>query len=138
QMTVGQEADRAVMEWQDFSIGEGYRVHFDQEAHQAILNRVTSDNPSKILGELTAGGSVWLINPNGVLIGQGAVINTRSFLATTLHINDNDFVNPGSFLDLEGDSTEKVINEGSITANHGSIVLIARQVDNQGSLTAHQ
>src|SRR5690606_1594911 len=102
QMTVGQEADRAVMEWQDFSIGEGYRVHFDQEAHQAILNRVTSDNPSKILGELTAGGSVWLINPNGVLIGQGAVINTRSFLATTLHINDNDFVNPGSFLDLEG------------------------------------
>src|SRR5690606_21883879 len=96
QMTVSQEANRAVMDWQEFSIGAGYRVHCEQEAHQAILNRVVSNIPSEILGELTAGGAVWLITPNGVLIGQGAVINTRSFLATTLHINDNDFLNPGS------------------------------------------
>jgi hypothetical protein len=40
-----------------------------------VLNRVLSADPSQIYGSLTANGIVFLINPQGVLIGHGAEVN---------------------------------------------------------------
>ena len=34
-----------------------------------------------------------LINPNGIAITKGAVINTNSFTASTLDIKNKDFLN---------------------------------------------
>src|SRR3546814_9707395 len=64
-MTVTQSSDRAVINWQSFSIGEGSRVDIRQpDARSALLNRVTGDTTSTIAGSLNANGQVFLINPN--------------------------------------------------------------------------
>jgi len=80
-VTVTQSSDRAIVNWGDFSIGAGETTKFTQPgATSAILNRVVSGNPSSLLGSLVANGRVYLINPNGVLVGKDAVIDTKGFL----------------------------------------------------------
>src|SRR5688500_2847683 len=84
-LTIRQASDRGIIHWQDFSIGSGESVTFLQPgASSAILNRVTGGKRSDLLGALQANGNVYLINPSGVLVGAGAVIDTNSFIASTL------------------------------------------------------
>ena len=45
------------------------------------LNRVTgSENPSEILGQLTANGQVWLVNSSGVFFGPNAQVNVAGLV----------------------------------------------------------
>jgi hypothetical protein len=64
------------------------------------------------------------------------VVNTGgSFVASTLDVKDAEFRAGGS-LTFSGDSNASVVNLGKIGASKGDVVLIARQVRNDGSLTA--
>lgn len=129
-------SDRVIINWQDFSIGNGELTKFIQpSAQSAALNRVVSGNPSSILGTLQANGQIFLINPNGILVGGGAVIDTGGFIASTLDVNDQQFLQGGN-LDFTGSSTAKIENQGKINAIGGDIVLIARHVENKGELNA--
>ena len=75
-LTIRQSSDRGIIHWEDFSIGKSESVKFLQPgASSAILNRVTGGKRSDLLGALQANGHVYLINPSGILIGAGAVIN---------------------------------------------------------------
>ena len=44
---------------------------------------------SLIHGTLQANGNVYLINPNGILVGPGANINVGSLIASTLDVPDS-------------------------------------------------
>jgi len=129
-------SDRAIINWQDFSINAGELTKFIQPgADSAVLNRVIGGDVSSLLGTLSANGQVYLINPNGVLIGNGAIINTAGFVASTLDVNNDQFMAGGDLI-LSGNSTAQVVNFGQINASQGDVVLIARQVENNGTLTA--
>ena len=62
---------------------------------------------------LQANGRVFVINPNGVLIGAGAVINTAGFLATTHDISNADFMAGRYNFNIPGNPTASVVNLGS-------------------------
>src|SRR5690349_4651998 len=82
-----------VINWQGFSIASQEITRFlQQSAASAVLNRVVGVNPSTILGALQSNGRVFLINPNGITIGQGATIDVAGFLASTLNLSDADFL----------------------------------------------
>ncbi|HRQ87976.1 MAG TPA: filamentous hemagglutinin N-terminal domain-containing protein, partial [Bacteroidia bacterium] len=135
-LTITQGSHRAIINWQDFSIGAGQTTSFVQpSADSAALNRVLGGNPSAIHGQLNATGQVYLINPNGVLVGPGGVVNTAGFLASTLDVSDQDFLRGGD-MTFKGASNAAVINLGSITAAEGDVILIARQVENHGDIDA--
>jgi filamentous hemagglutinin family protein len=86
-------SDRAVINWQQFSIQPGETTRFIQPSSTAsVLNRVVGQDPSKILGNLIANGRVFLINPNGVLFGAGAKVDTAGLVASTLNIKTEDFL----------------------------------------------
>ena len=90
---VRQSTSKAIIQWQSFSIPSGDSVTFVQPGASAIaLNRVTGGQASSIYGSLTANGQVWLVNPNGVLFGNGAQVNVAGLLATTSDIRDQDFL----------------------------------------------
>lgn len=129
----------AVLNWQSFSIGAAAGVHFDQaSAASKVLNRVTGQDPSAIFGSLTSNGQVWLLNPNGVLFGAGARVDVAGLVASTLRLNDNDFLN--NRLRLLGDGTGAAVrNEGSIrTAYGGQVLLLGENVSNRGDIsTSH-
>ena len=113
QLTVHQQSDKAIIHWQDFSIAAGETTQFVQpSSSSAVLNRVTGGNLSEIMGTLNANGQVFLINPNGIVIGKDGVINTQSFIGSTLDVSDAQFLNSDDLI-LSGDSNATIINLGT-------------------------
>ncbi|HEY0301384.1 MAG TPA: filamentous hemagglutinin N-terminal domain-containing protein, partial [Rhizomicrobium sp.] len=61
--TINQSTNRALINWNTFSIAAGGSVRFNQPGTTAItVNRVTGAQSSTINGSLLANGQVWLIN----------------------------------------------------------------------------
>ena len=135
-LTINQNSSRGVIDWTSFSIGNGASVTFNNGTG-ATLNRVTGANPSSILGSLTATGSLYLINPQGIVIGTSGTISTGGrFVASTLDADDTAFMNGGP-LTFAGSSNATVVNLGKIGSTNGDVILVAaKEVDNEGSITA--
>lgn len=132
---INQNSDSAIINWDSFDINKGESVHFNQNSSSSIvLNRVTNGLPTSIFGNLTANGNVFVINQAGVLVGNGAVINTHGFLAGAANITDKDFITGNyNFYDAKG----SVINNGSIKVqNGGYAVLLGKNVENNGLIAA--
>src|ERR1039458_7207614 len=77
----------AIINWNTFSIGANETTRFNQaSASSSVLNRVLANDPSVLLGTLSSNGRVWLVNPAGIMVGQGARIDVAGFIASTLHV----------------------------------------------------
>jgi filamentous hemagglutinin family protein len=136
QLLVESHSDRAIISWENFSIGRDEVARFQlPDASSAVLNRVTSSLPSTLAGLLESNGHVYLINPNGILVTEEGVINTASFLASTLDLNNSDFMIGGDLL-FAGNSQESVINRGQITAWNGDVILLGYTVRNENAIDA--
>lgn len=125
-------SDKTIINWNSFNIDQHQTTHFIQPSKQSsVLNRVISNNPSKILGQLNSNGRVFVINQHGILIGEHANINTQSFFASTLNISDENFNN--GVLTFNGQSHSGITNKGYIRAGeNGNIVLLASHIENDG------
>ena len=136
QLTLDQASRAAIMNWQSFGIAPNEFVRILQQGPDAVLlARVTGGDPSQLLGRLQADGKLFLINPKGVLVGPGAVIDTAAFLASTLDVADADFLKGGP-LTFQGDHAAGVVNLGRITAREGNVLLLAHTVKNDGEIAA--
>jgi filamentous hemagglutinin family protein len=124
----------AIVDWDTFSIGEQERLYFAQDSpSSAILNRVVGGVRSDLYGSLESNGKVFLVNPMGIFIGPNASIDTASFLASTLDILDQDFLERQELL-LSGESEGAIIHLGAIRCWEGDAVLCARKVTTQGKI----
>ena len=131
-----QAGNVGIVNWTTFNIGAGEIVNINQDSPEAaLLNRVLGADPSALLGQLNAAGRVYLINPNGIVVGRDASINAMEFVASALDVADADFLNGGD-LTFAGESSAGVINLGRITAANGDVILIAHHVANDGTITA--
>jgi filamentous hemagglutinin family protein len=163
---VKQTAKKAILTWDSFNVGRDTTLYFNQAAGNLsgggndwiALNRVNDPTakPSQILGALKAEGTVYVLNRNGVLFGQGAQVNTRSLLASSMALFSDDlktsntmFLNSGisdptnsnkSILvaDANGGSGDVVVENGaSINAEaNGFVILAAPRVVNRGAIVA--
>lgn len=128
----------AILNWQQFNIDVGQTTQFiQQNAASQVFNRVTGGDVSQILGTLQSNGQVFLINPAGVFFGQGAVVDTAGFLASTLAASNTDLLNGHlKFSDPNG-TAGGIVNQGSLTTHSGgSIVLLAPSIENSGIIHA--
>ena len=133
-MTIQQDSQQLITNWQGFSIGAAESVHFNQPGPSAIaLNRVIGVDPSIILGKLSGNGQVFLTNPSGVVFGGSAVVDVHGLIATTLNISDQDFLNGNyNFSQDPSLSLAAVINNGTINAKR-YVGLLAPAVENNKS-----
>ncbi|MDT3721878.1 GLUG motif-containing protein, partial [Pseudomonas oryzihabitans] len=138
QLTVDQTSPNLAIDWQSFDIGTGHGVTFHQPSSQAVaLNRVVGQDASRILGNLEANGRVFLVNPNGILFGQGASVNVGGLVASTLDIANSDF-EQGRYRFKSQGTPKSVLNQGSLNAkNGGAVALLGGQVSNQGVIVAN-
>ena len=135
-LAITQSSQSAVVNWQSFSIGQGYSVNITQpNASSALLNRVTGSTPSSIAGSLTANGQVYLVNPNGIAITPTGTVNVGGgFVASTLGISDADFMSGKRGFTGNGASAG-VSNAGTITVGRGGYAaLIGGTVTNSGNI----
>lgn len=156
-MTITQSSPTTQINWDSFDIGKDKEVKFKQpNSNSVAYNRVIGGNASQIQGKLTANGKVYLANPNGVIITQGAQINVAGLLATTKDlekISENGNGNSYQFtrktkngqlpkdrLVLKDGQVVKegqVINEGNITAQD-FVVLNGDEVINKGNINVEK
>jgi filamentous hemagglutinin family protein len=140
QMTITQTTDRAIINWQGYSIDLNEIVRYIQpNANSISLNRVVGIDPSIILGQLIANGRVWIVNPNGIFFGKDAVINVGGILASTLNIKDSDFLSGKyEFTQDSNSALSSIINKGQIIINdNGYAILVAPLVSNEGLIIAN-
>ena len=136
---IQQLTDRAIVDWNSFSVGRNESLVFLQPSQlSVILNRVTGGDPSAILGQLSANGNVFLINPNGILFGPDSVVNVGGLVASTLNLNDDDFLSGNyRFFDDSSGNLGAVVNQGRITISDGGYaVLTGPAVLNEGLIVA--
>ena len=138
--TINQSSHKAAIDWNSFSVGQAESVRFNQPASSSVtLNRVTGLESSRILGNISATGQVFILNPNGMLVGNGAQISTGGFVASTLGMRNDDFMAGRYQLTAAPGmaANASIRNQGTISvADGGSIVLIAPLVSNTGNLIA--
>jgi filamentous hemagglutinin family protein len=137
--TITQTTGNAVIDWSSFNIGGKEKTQFvDPNSSSLTVNRVHDMNPSQILGTLSANGNIVLINPNGVLFGQGSTVDVNGIVATTSNVSNANVMNGGKLnFTPGGNPSAGIVNQGSITAaNAGLVGLVAPNVTNSGIITA--
>ncbi|MFK7884944.1 MAG: filamentous hemagglutinin N-terminal domain-containing protein [Phycisphaerales bacterium] len=130
-----------IIDWLSFNIDAGYTVEFLMPGIDSrVLNRITSGVPTEIMGNLLSNGQVFIVNPSGVIFGQGAVVNVGALYAAAGNLSNADFVaGVNRFTDargivenrghLQGDLIAlvggRVANHGTISAPNGTVVMAA-------------
>ncbi len=148
---------QAIINWSSFNIGSNASVMFNQGTgtpgtqnwipnnSYVALNRIWDANPSLIFGKLTANGTIYLINQNGILFGPGSTVNVGGLVASALNIIDANFLNNTLQFTQENYSGNGLLpsaniyvsNDGDINAAEGGYVfLIGPNVENYGTINA--
>jgi filamentous hemagglutinin family protein len=113
-MTINQHTDRAILNWESFNIGADNAVQFRQPSAAAIaLNRIYQNDPSRILGRLSANGQVYLLNQNGFLFGEGSRVDVNTLLVSTLNITDDTFQR-GITKVIDQDGRPSLVGDGKV------------------------
>lgn len=157
-MKLVQTSKAGLYSWSSFDIGSSATFEIETPgAGSSSLHRVIgSTKLSEVYGTLKSNGSVYLINPNGVMFGQGAQVNVQGLVASTLNISDQDFLNLTdldnrttpvyAWEDLSGEDTPVTFDHPTnyvrvapgatiTTPSGGSVFLMARKVENSGTIS---
>ena len=118
----GGQGGLGTLNWNNYNVGKDASVNYEFTAHnQTALNKVNaSGGLSQIYGKITASGcsgcgydatgKVILLNPNGVLFGDGANVNLNSFTVSTFD---------GSF---DKDTNKLQLDRNGKTSPYGIVV----------------
>ncbi len=137
QLNVIQSSPRAIINWQSFDVGQQAIVHFNQpDSASVTLNKINSNNPSQIHGQIRANGQVILQNAAGVYFGKNSIIDVGAITATTHSVNEDKFMQ-GSLEFNRNGSLGSIVNDGEIRASlNGYVALLAPEVRNHGLVVA--
>ncbi len=138
-LNIVQGSNKAIINWQSFSIGAGETVNFQQPSSKSVtLNRVTGNDPSAIYGSLNANGTVMLVNPNGVVFGPSSRVDVGGLVASTANISDADFMAGNyRFAEASANKNARIVNQGDISIRDaGLAALVAPGVENSGVIKA--
>ena len=136
QMTVDQSSQSMIANWQSFNIGADAGVRFNQpNSSSTALNRINDQNPTQIMGSLSANGKLFLINPSGIIFGRDARVDVGGLVASSLDMLDHDFLE-GKYNFRNPGNAGTILNQGKINAFQGGVVaLIAPKATNEGTIT---
>ena len=140
-LVIDQHTQTVALDWNTFDIAKGETVRFNQQASDIALNRIIGNKASEIYGNLQADGTVLLLNPHGVLFGQGAQVDVGNLVASTAQVDDSFMTGFGGSVEaislkLGEASDGKIINAGDIRAQGGLVALHASVVENTGSIAS--
>ena len=147
-MTIMQNSQKVILNWQNFNIGRDASVTFNQpDSSSSALNRIAQGSPSQIFGKLSANGQIYLLNQNGIIFGNSAVVDTHALVASTLNISDANFLNGLTNVINQNNSAfvadstmdpqaSIAVQSGAVlkTDEGGRIMILAPRVENAGEI----
>ncbi|MGE0153605.1 MAG: right-handed parallel beta-helix repeat-containing protein [Reyranellaceae bacterium] len=139
-LNVNQSSNKAIINWSSFDVGSDATVNFHQpNSGSWTVNRVTAGtSPSQVLGSVNANGNIAVINPNGVVFGQGSRVDANGLIATTSNISNQNFMSGNMKFDQPGNPSAMIVNRGDITVRDaGLVAFVAPGVSNAGTITAN-
>lgn len=89
-MNIYQETDRVILNWDRFNVSADSTVNFRQKTTDIALNKINDQSPSQILGTVNADGTIYLVNTNGIVFGEGSQVNARGLVASTMNVGFQD------------------------------------------------
>src|SRR5688572_12116912 len=135
-LQIDQYTQKMIAEFGSFSIGANASVNLSQPGASSIaLFRDVGGDPSKIFGNLSANGQLFISNQNGVLFGASARVDVGALFATSLSITDHDFM-AGRYHWYNEGNAGSVVNQGQIVTANGYTALVGPQVRNDGIIIA--
>lgn len=157
-MKLVQTSKAGLYSWSSFDIGSSatFEIETPGSGSSSLHRVIGSTKLSEVYGTLKSNGSVYLINPNGVMFGQGAQVNVQGLVASTLNISDQDFLSLTdldnrttpvyAWEDLSGEDTPVTFDHPTnyvrvapgatiTTPSGGSVFLMARKVENAGTIS---
>lgn len=133
---IKQTAAKSILTWETFNVGQKTTVHFDQTDGNLAkggnewvsLNRIVdpAQRPSEILGNIKAEGSVYLLNPNGVIFGATSKVDTHSLVVSSLDMFSSD----------TAESNKAFMEKGLLGVTTGQNLLVGEPVMQGESLKA--
>ncbi len=128
----GAGTNHSAINWQSFSIPVGNSARFVQpNSGSTSINRVVTNTPSVLLGNLSSNGTLVLVNQSGIAVGAGAVVDTAGFTASTVGMSELDAI--AGRLRFGGmgiaDSLSPLSVQGNVVARGGDVVLIAPSME---------
>jgi filamentous hemagglutinin family protein len=137
ELIIHQTTNKAIINWQNFSIAPTEVTRFVQPPGGITLNRVVGPHCSEIAGTLSANGEVWLLNPSGILFNSSSFIDVPRFIATTLQINNEDFMRSHyEFTQSKEHKPALISVEGMKVRDSGIVALVAPGVEVRGRIEA--
>ncbi|AGX86338.1 YDG domain-containing protein [Candidatus Symbiobacter mobilis] len=123
----------SAIDWQRFSIPAGHTTFFQQpNALSTSINRVVTATPSQIFGTLGSNGRLVLVNPAGIAVGAGAVVDTAGFTAAAMRMTDADLLQGrlrfGDAAQWGGQMAGTVSVAGNVLARSGDVFLLGSDV----------
>ncbi|KXV04314.1 hypothetical protein CR51_13800 [Caballeronia megalochromosomata] len=138
-MTITQGPQKLITTWSSFDIGANASVDIRQPSGGILVNKV-SGTKTTIDGSLSASGSVYIVNPAGVLVNAGATINAGALVLSALPLDEKLFEAGRTVFHPVGDAVSGSIeNHGTLTARagtNGTVALIGGTVINDGTVIA--
>ena len=114
--------------WQAFNIANGETLNFNIASGKTLVNQVKGAQLSDILGTMNqtgSGGSVVLVNPNGIHIGATAVLNVPDLTLSALSID-------------QATDTTRVLKAGGGTGALAGQIVVDADAANHASFTANE
>ncbi|MCX8505509.1 MAG: filamentous hemagglutinin N-terminal domain-containing protein [Alphaproteobacteria bacterium] len=138
-LNITQTSPRAAINWNSFNVDAHETVTFAVPNNGATLNRVVGNAASTIKGTVTSNGTLYLVNPNGLVFDTGSRISAQNFIATTADIDTNKFIQGGTLSFIGDKKLAGTINlRGEIkAADRGIIGIFAPTLRNEGVISAH-
>ncbi|EAK0368717.1 filamentous hemagglutinin N-terminal domain-containing protein, partial [Campylobacter jejuni] len=149
-MNIAGKGQNSVIQWGGgFNIASGETVNF-QGSGKNYLNIAYGSKSSHIDGKLEGGSNnIFLINPNGIVVGKGGSINANRVFLSASSIGDSEmkeFAESGKLSAFEGDpktispviksNAGNVINLGTMTVREG-IAMVGKYVTDYDSNNNH-
>ena len=119
-LTITTGTQNTVLNWGSFSDPSTTNVlvptdtiTFTLPSGGAVLNNITGSGATFLTGHINSNGNVYFLNPNGIVVGNGASINVNGFYLSTV----NDVSAPSYFY---ANGTLGVFNNVAQSATAGS------------------
>jgi filamentous hemagglutinin family protein len=144
-LTIVQESNAMIIEWEHFDIDAGARVVFRQPTDSiGAVNRIRQPEVSRISGDLFADGKVGIMNSSGINLEKTSRLKAKHVMVSTLHTPDADFFSGSmdfhpEIKNIPNETGGCITQSGSIEADGGTVELRTQsggEIENSGIIRA--